>query len=230
MRHSCEDSYKHTLTMTYTEMCWHAQATSVFTLSCIGTHACFVIHIVEGGGKSSFCTFVRTLGRALLVRSRESPPLRTGLSYCILLLVANATQTAVLHQYFHRQFRLGMRLRAAVSALIYRKALKIQSGALSAAWEASGSSEGRGSSGGRTTGQYVNLLAVDAQRLQDLMTYVHILWSAPLQICIALFLLFRLLGLAAFGGLAVMLLNGPLTGVLWMQLVSASVPHQSARC
>ncbi|OEH77248.1 multidrug resistance-associated protein [Cyclospora cayetanensis] len=100
-----------------------------------------------------------------------SPPLERGLLFCGLLLVASVTQTAVLHQYFHRQFRLGMRVRVAVSALIYRKA-----------------------------------------RLQDVMAYLHILWSAPLQITIALFLLFRLLGIAAFGGLLVMLLNGPATG------------------
>lgn len=153
----------------------------------------------------SFCTL-------LLLRSREPPPLYRGLVFCFLLLGSSATQTAVLHQYFHRQFRLGMRVRAAVSALIYRKALKIQAGSPPPSWEAPPASGGSSSTGGRTTGQYVNLLAVDAQRLQDLMTYVHILWSAPLQICIALVLLFRLLRLAALGGLAVMMLNGPLTG------------------
>ncbi|XP_026194197.1 multidrug resistance-associated protein 1-like, partial [Cyclospora cayetanensis] len=133
-----------------------------------------------------------------------SPPLERGLLFCGLLLVASVTQTAVLHQYFHRQFRLGMRVRVAVSALIYRKAVRIQLGAPSSSSSMNSSS--------RTTGQYVNLLAVDAQRLQDVMAYLHILWSAPLQITIALFLLFRLLGIAAFGGLLVMLLNGPATG------------------
>ncbi|KAL8425677.1 hypothetical protein Efla_003997 [Eimeria flavescens] len=154
-------------------------------------------------------------------KSVEPPPFSEGLTYCLLLLLSSATQTALLHQYFHRQFRLGMRLRVAVSSLIYRKALKIQARATGRSFESqppnSTNHSSSSSPGGRTTGQYVNLLAVDAQRLEDLMAYVHILWSAPLQISIALFLLFRLLGLAALGGLAVMLLNGPLTGFIGRQ-------------
>lgn len=31
--------------------------------------------------------------------------------------------------------------------------------------------------------QIVNLMAVDAQRLQDLMSYFSTLWSAPYQVC-----------------------------------------------
>ena len=143
-------------------------------------------------------------------RATDTPSVYKGLLFCLALLASNAVQTAVLHQYFHRQFRLGMRLKVAVSALIYRKALRIQPGIGGTRWP--GFTCNSRSTSGKTAGQYVNLMSVDAQRLQDLMAYVHILWSAPLQISIALFLLFRLLGFAAFGGLAVMLLNGPLTG------------------
>ena len=34
----------------------------------------------------------------------------------------------------------------------------------------------------RTSGEIVNLMAVDSQRLQDAMTYMHTLWSGPYQI------------------------------------------------
>lgn len=34
----------------------------------------------------------------------------------------------------------------------------------------------------KTTGEIVNLMAVDAQRLQDLMSYFSTLWSAPYQV------------------------------------------------
>ena len=68
------------------------------------------------------------------------------------------------------------------------------------------SSEGRQES---TIGQIVNLMSVDAQKFMDLMTYVNLLWSAPLQIVIAMVLLYQQLGLAAFAGLAYMILTMP---------------------
>ena len=38
-----------------------------------------------------------------------------------------------------------------------------------------------------TAGEMVNLMSVDAQRLMDLLTYVNVLWSGPLQIIISLY-------------------------------------------
>lgn len=65
-----------------------------------------------------------------------------------------------------------------------------------------------------TTGEIVNLMAVDAQRFMDLTSYLHMLWSAPLQIALALFFLWQLMGAATFAGLGVMILMVPLNGVI----------------
>ena len=43
-------------------------------------------------------------------------------------------------------------------------------------------------------GEIVNLMSVDAQRFVDLMAYLNMLWSAPLQIVLALFFLWQILG------------------------------------
>lgn len=37
-------------------------------------------------------------------------------------------------------------------------------------------------------------MSVDAQRLMDLTTYLNMLWSAPLQIALAIYFLYQILG------------------------------------
>ena len=45
-----------------------------------------------------------------------------------------------------------------------------------------------------TVGEIVNLMSVDAQRLMDLMAYVNLIWSSPLQIGLAIYFLYDILG------------------------------------
>ena len=60
-----------------------------------------------------------------------------------------------------------------------------------------------------TVGQIVNLMSVDAQRFQDVPVYMHMVWSAPFNIVMAIYFLWRELGPSALAGLAVMLLLTP---------------------
>ena len=46
----------------------------------------------------------------------------------------------------------------------------------------------------------INLMAVNAQSLNDLMTYLNIVWSGPLQILLSLFMLWQYLGVASLIG------------------------------
>ena len=62
----------------------------------------------------------------------------------------------------------------------------------------------------RTSGEIVNLMAVDSQRLQDAMTYMHTLWSGPYQIIITLVFLHWVVGWAMVAGVMVMILQIPL--------------------
>lgn len=42
-----------------------------------------------------------------------------------------------------------------------------------------------------TVGEIVNLMSVDAQRFMDLITYINMIWSAPLQVVLALYFLWQ---------------------------------------
>jgi len=65
-----------------------------------------------------------------------------------------------------------------------------------------------------TVGEIVNLMSVDAQRLQDAVGYLWMIWSAPLQIAIAVYMLWQILGIATLAGIAVMVVLIPFNGFI----------------
>lgn len=117
-----------------------------------------------------------------------------GYFIAVIMFVASMTQTVVLHQYFQICFETGMRVRAGLVTAIYKKSLVL-------------SSDERGS---RASGDIVNLMSVDASRLQDLCTYGLIAISGPFQITLAFVSLYNLLGWSAFVGVAIMIISIPL--------------------
>ncbi|XP_016963522.1 multidrug resistance-associated protein 1 isoform X1 [Drosophila biarmipes] len=121
-----------------------------------------------------------------------------GILYAVLLFVLAAAQTFILGQYFHRMFIVGLRIRTALINAIYRKALLISNSTKKES----------------TVGEIVNLMAVDAQRFMELTTYLNMIWSAPLQIGLALYFLWQQLGPSVLAGLAVMIILIPVNGVI----------------
>ena len=65
-----------------------------------------------------------------------------------------------------------------------------------------------------TVGEIVNIMSVDAQRLQYVAGYLWMIWSSPLQIVIAVYMLWGIVGPSVLAGLAVMILLIPINGVL----------------
>ena len=51
----------------------------------------------------------------------RSEPAWKGYFYAVLLFIAAVVQSLLLHQYFHRCFVVGMRMRTAIVAAVYRK-------------------------------------------------------------------------------------------------------------
>ncbi|TKS85591.1 Canalicular multispecific organic anion transporter 1 ATP-binding cassette sub-family C member 2 [Collichthys lucidus] len=121
-----------------------------------------------------------------------------GYVYAVLLLVVTIFQSILLQQYFQRCFVLGMKVRTAIMATVYKKALVV-------------SNEARKES---TVGETVNLMSADAQRFNDVTNFIHLLWSCPLQIILAIVFLWLELGPSVLAGLAVMVLMAPINGLL----------------
>ncbi|XP_078036751.1 multidrug-Resistance like Protein 1 isoform X5 [Augochlora pura] len=145
-------------------------------------------------GVQDVMTFVSPQILKLLIRFiEERESMWKGYLLAVLLLVTATFQTLILSQYFHRMFLVGLRIRTALTAAIYRKALRMSNTARKES----------------TLGEIVNLMSVDAQRFMDLTAYINMIWSAPLQIVLALYFLWDLLGPAVLAGLAVLLILIP---------------------
>ncbi|KAI9398574.1 hypothetical protein POPTR_003G198401v4 [Populus trichocarpa] len=100
----------------------------------------------------------------------------------------------------HLRFRLqqiGTRLRAVTATMIYNKSLTISSH----------------SKQGHSSGQIINIMTIDANRLGIFSWYMHDPWLVILQVCLALLILYRNLGLGSVAGFVatviVMSLNYP---------------------
>lgn len=65
-----------------------------------------------------------------------------------------------------------------------------------------------------TVGEIVNLMSVDAQRIQDVTGYLYMAWSAPLIIGVALYLLWGILGPSVLAGLGAIILLMPINAVV----------------
>lgn len=73
---------------------------------------------------------------------------------------------------------------------------------------------GRRTTQGTSTGELVTLMSNDAQRLPDMSLSVHAIWSTPLFIVIAIFLLINLVGVAAVAGILFLVCMIPIQGML----------------
>lgn len=94
---------------------------------------------------------------------------------------AKLVETLTTRQWYLGVDILGMHVRSALTAMVYRKGLKISSLAKQS----------------HTSGEVVNYMAVDVQRVGDYSWYLHDIWMLPLQIILALAILYKNVGIAS---------------------------------
>lgn len=130
---------------------------------------------------------------------KESESLRHGYLLALAFLVAKMVETTAQRQWIFGARQLGLRLRAALISRIYRKGLVL-------------SSQSRQN---RTSGEMINYMSVDIQRITDFMWYLNIIWMLPIQISLAIYILHTNIGLGSAATLAatlaVLSCNIPLT-------------------
>ncbi|KAI3782932.1 hypothetical protein L2E82_12991 [Cichorium intybus] len=90
---------------------------------------------------------------------------------------------------------LGMHVRSALTAMVYRKGLRLASSSRQS----------------HTSGEIVNYMAVDVQRVGDYAWYLHDIWMLPMQIVLALAILYRSVGIACVATLVATILSIAIT-------------------
>ena len=115
-----------------------------------------------------------------------------GYELAMYMLLVSVLQTLIGNHGFLIISTLGVKQRAVIMTLLYRKALRL-------------SNEARQES---SVGQIVNLMSNDANRFPEFSMFVIRIWMVPIYLMIALAQLFSLLGAPALAGVIVLILGG----------------------
>ncbi|EYU46387.1 hypothetical protein ABFS82_04G046900 [Erythranthe guttata] len=94
---------------------------------------------------------------------------------------AKLVETLTTRQWYLGVDILGMHVRSALTAMVFRKGLRISSTARQ----------------NHSSGEIVNYMAVDVQRVGDYSWYLHDIWMLPFQIILALAILYKNVGIAS---------------------------------
>ncbi|NXF93851.1 MRP6 protein, partial [Eubucco bourcierii] len=137
---------------------------------------------------------------SLFLQFFEDPeaPSWHGYFCAFTLFLLACLQTLFEQRYMYKCLVLGLRLRTAVTGLVYSKILVLSNASRKAA----------------AVGEIVNLVSVDVQKLMDLIVYFNGTWLAPIRIIICFIFLWQLLGPSALTSVAVFLFLLPLNFVI----------------
>ncbi|KAG5567356.1 hypothetical protein RHGRI_002796 [Rhododendron griersonianum] len=98
-----------------------------------------------------------------------------------IFFTAKLVETLTTRHWYLGVDILGMHVRSALTAMVYRKGLRLSSLAKQS----------------HTSGEIVNYMAIDVQRVGDYSWYLHDIWMLPLQIILALAILYKNVGIAS---------------------------------
>ncbi|EPS60495.1 hypothetical protein M569_14308, partial [Genlisea aurea] len=104
-----------------------------------------------------------------------------GYILAAVFFAAKLAETLTSRQWYLGIDILGMHVRSALTAMVFRKGLRLSSYARQS----------------HTSGEIVNYMAVDVQRVGDYSWYLHDVWMLPLQIVLALGILYKNVGIAS---------------------------------
>ncbi|KAI1286881.1 ATP-binding cassette sub-family C member 3 [Halotydeus destructor] len=132
----------------------------------------------------------------VLVWLENDEPYWHGFFYAAVMFAAPMLKTFVNNQYTYMVALSGMQMKTAIVGALHRKALRMSPKAKT----------------DFTTGQIVNLMSVDSQAIVNYVGMVNNWWVGPLQISIAMYMLWQQLGVATVAGILVVVLLIPLNG------------------
>lgn len=134
----------------------------------------------------------------LLGKSDDSSN-RDGLILAFFFFFAKTLESLTQRQWYFGTHRVGIQVRAALTVMIYKKSISINAA-------------------GPSNGKIINLINVDVERIGDFSWYIHKIWLLPVQIALALIILYRNLGAAPsitalLATIFIMVSNTPLANV-----------------
>ena len=145
---------------------------------------------------SQFCFPICLSGIVAFIQGRYNDhPNSTaiGILLCFGLFFAMCAKAVLENRYFHLVVRGGWQLRSALSTAIYSKSLR-----LTAASRQS-----------KTLGEIVNLMQIDASKMENFTTQLHVIWDGAYQICGYICILLFFIGWPALVGVVFMIIAMP---------------------
>ncbi|KAI1321343.1 Multidrug resistance-associated protein 1 [Mortierella claussenii] len=175
------------------------------------THAVALVPIVVCRIVIIFLSYLQPLLLSQLLsylQNYDHQPFSFGIMLaCGMFLIS--LLVALLYTYNRYQmFLLNVATKAALISMIYRKALRLSPGSRMTS----------------TTGEITNHMAVDAEQWGDAMIYLSAWVSIPIEITVALWMLYRFLGWSMIAGFLGMLLLLPLQA--WQARVFESIQDE----
>eukprot|EP00158_Paraphelidium_tribonemae_P009276 Partr_v1_DN28821_c1_g1_i1_m34129 putative ATP-binding cassette, sub-family C (CFTR MRP), member len=131
---------------------------------------------------------------------RPSKPL--GYLYAAIFIILQIISSVVLNRYFYHSTRISMQVRISLTAIIYRKMIKLSS-----------LSRQKFSSG-----RILNMVSSDLTRIEMTVIQGHYIWSGPLQVIVILILLILNIGVSALAGVGLLIILIPVQGAMFIRL------------
>ncbi|CAL5405199.1 unnamed protein product [Camellia sinensis] len=121
-----------------------------------------------------------------------------GYVLAILLFFSKSIESLAQRQWYFRSRLIGLKVRSLLIAAIYKKQLRLSNASKMM----------------HSAGEIMNYVSTDAYRIGEFPFWFHQTWTTSLQLCLALIILFRAVGLATIASLVVIILtvlcNAPL--------------------
>ncbi|KAJ2609708.1 hypothetical protein H4S08_003934 [Coemansia sp. RSA 1365] len=141
----------------------------------------------------------RLIGFVSKYNTTEAEPIENGYFYAFGMFVVASIQTLAFQQHWSQNQHINCLMKISYTTAIYRKTMAL-----------SNDTRQQFNIGG-----IVTHMSVDTQRVADFTAnFSHHLWSSPLQITLAMFLLYRTLGWTTFAGVLAMLISIPISAGL----------------
>lgn len=114
-----------------------------------------------------------------------------GYVLALLLFFSKNLESLSQRQWYFRSRLIGVKIRSLLTAAIYKKQLRLSNAAKTV----------------HSAGEIMNYVTVDAYRIGEFPFWFHQLWTTSLQLCFALVILYRSVGLATIASLVAIILT-----------------------